>query len=105
MVVVIIFVSVNLFYIKIMNNILDKILEITSDIEKLKKDKKVLVMHFSCAEICKDFITRYSHVTEPLESFMFDNRIQVFFTSYLTKFHCSIMSMSEYEVFKSQMGS
>jgi hypothetical protein len=88
-----------------MNNILDKILEITSDIEKLKKDKKVLVMHFSCAEICKDFITRYSHITEPLEAFMFDNRVQVFFTSYIPKFHCSIMSMSEYEVFKSKTGN
>jgi hypothetical protein len=81
-----------------MNNILDKILEITNDIEKLIKDKKVLVMHFSCAEICKDYIT----ITEPLEAFMFDNKIQVFFTSYLPKFHCAIMSMLEYEVFKSQ---
>ncbi len=81
-------------------NILDKILEVTKNLEELKKNQQVLVMHPSAMYICKDWITQYTHINAPLEAFMFDGKLRAYLSFYLPRNHIAVMTEAEYQEFK-----
>jgi hypothetical protein len=73
---------------------LNRILKEFDKFEKLKQSQEVLVMHFSCMDLCRDYITHRNN------SVIFNNKIEIYFTSYLPKFNFVVMTRLECETFE-----